>query len=102
VRIKPGISPAQALDELNAVQAAIDGGSRNLLSATLTPLLVQTTGRSRQGLLLLLAAVGAVLLIICVNLANLLLARSATRRRELAIRAALCASRGRLLGQALA
>lgn len=102
-RLKPGVTAGEALDELNGIQSAIDStlSERHNLRAVIAPLQQQMTGRSRQGLLMLLAAVGAVLLIICVNLANLLLARSTTRRRELSIRAALGAGRARLLGQAL-
>jgi hypothetical protein len=68
-RLKPGVKATQALDELNGIQAAIDStlSERFNLRATITPLQRQMTGRSRQGLLLLLAAVGAVLLIICVK-----------------------------------
>jgi putative ABC transport system permease protein len=69
--------------------------------ATLIPVHEFVTGRSRLGLWMLAAAVGAVLLIVCVNLANLLLSRIASRQREAAIRTALGASRGRLFSHVL-
>jgi cell division protein FtsX len=61
----------------------------------------QLTGRFRQGLIILLCAVGGVLLIACTNLSNLLLARGAARRKEVAVRSAMGASRGRLIRQML-
>ena len=102
-RLKPGVTMSQALDELNAIQAAI---SRDLpgniqLLARIEPLQEQITGRSRQGLLMLMSAVGAILLIVCVNIANLLLARATGRGREFAVRAAIGASTARLLRQML-
>jgi putative ABC transport system permease protein len=102
-RLRPGVSPAKAQAELNVVHAAIN---RHLegdfdLHATLTPLQERMVGDVRQGLVLLMAAVGAVLLVLCVNLANLSLARAAGRARDSAIRTALGASRGRLLGQSI-
>lgn len=102
VRLKPGYSRAQALDELNAIQRGIIERYVKQpieLRAYLVPLQTQITGRSRAGLLMLMGAVIAVLLIVCVNIANLLLTRSAGRRREFAIRAAVGASSARLLRQ---
>ncbi len=102
-RLKPGVTLSQALDELNAIQANI---ARDLeehieLRAFIAPLQDQITGRSRPGLLLLMLAVGTVLLIVCVNIANLLLARATGRSREFAVRAAIGASTARLLRQML-
>jgi predicted permease len=101
-RLKPGISVAQARSALNALQERLPQRPPDAtLQANLVPLVDQVAGRVRSGLALMWAAVGAVLLIGCVNIANLLLARTLSRRREMAIRAAIGASRGRLMRQAL-
>ena len=102
-RLKPGITPAQALAELNVIQARIAKEARtNLdLRADIAPLQSEIVGSARRGLVLLLAAVGSVLLMICVNLANLLFARVPGRLREAGIRKALGASSSRLIQQML-
>jgi predicted permease len=101
-RLKPGVTLAQARADLTAIAATVpfpDG--RLTAQAQITPLAEVFSGKVRQGLLTLLGAVALLLLIACVNLANLLLARMSARSREIATRAALGASRWRLLRQFL-
>ncbi len=94
-RLKPGVTVAQSQAELNVVTASIAkqlSGPMHLRAA-LTPLTEEVSGGARSGLIMLLGSVGAVLLIVCVNLANLSLARGVARNREFAIRTALGAGR---------
>src|SRR5437762_768218 len=102
-RLKRGVSPSQALAELNVVQARIAQEAKQgvNLKAAISSLESEVKGPARQGLIMLLGAVGAVLLIVCVNLTNLLLARVPGRMREAAIRAALGASRWQLFRRML-
>jgi predicted permease len=102
-RLKNGVTREHALAELNVVQADIARAfkDKTALKAALAPLQDQMVGPVRRGLLVLLAAVGSVLLIVCVNLANLSLVRGAGRSREFAIRTALGGGRAQLLRQPL-
>jgi putative ABC transport system permease protein len=103
-RLKPGVGVAQADAEIRAIGARLSAtypDSNRVVGAVVVPLHEQAVGAMRPALGLLLGGVGFVLLMACVNLANMLLARSSTRQREMAIRAALGAGRGRLLRQSL-
>jgi predicted permease len=96
IRLKPGVGPDQATAELNALLADFVRQYKLETTIGLTPLRQEVVRRDRGPLLLLLAAVGAVLLIVCVNIGNLMLVRTASRDREAGVRLALGASRLRL------
>jgi putative ABC transport system permease protein len=103
-RLKPGVTSAQAQADLGALAARLEQQypQDNYREGVLVERLLDTiVGETRTGLLTLFAAVVSVLLVACVNIANLLLARGATRRKELAIRSALGAGRRRIIGQLL-
>ncbi len=106
-RLKPGVSLEQAQARLNALSTELgreyptDYPAPAAWALRVVPVREDLVGNMRTELFVLFGAVAFVLLIACVNLANLLLARSAGRQREIAIRLALGAGRARLIGQLL-
>src|SRR5437763_15284969 len=99
-RLKPGVSAEQANADLSSVLEQISKEhSLKGWRVILVPLYRELVGRTERMLLVLLGAVGVLLLIACVNAANLLLARSSARVREIAVRSALGAARGRIIRQ---
>jgi predicted permease len=102
-RLRPGVSLEQARDAMNVIAAGYQTANPSNVDAPsqieVVPLLDDAVGEQRRSYFMLFGAVGCVLLIACANIANLLLARFAARRKEIAARFALGASRGHVIRQ---
>ncbi|MBM3791316.1 MAG: ABC transporter permease, partial [Acidobacteria bacterium] len=106
-KLRPGIALEEAQAEMDAITAALRQDHPDLyppnggLTFSVVPLLEQAVGDARRPLYVLLGSVGFVLLVACANIANLSLARAAARQKEIALRTAVGASRGRIVRQML-
>jgi putative ABC transport system permease protein len=102
-RLRPGVTTQQAQAEVSAIAKSMEERypDNKGLGGSVVPMQEQIAGDSRSALLVLLGAVAFVLLVACVNVANLLLARASAREKELAIRASLGASRARIVRQVI-
>ncbi|HEY1578686.1 MAG TPA: ABC transporter permease [Terracidiphilus sp.] len=104
-RLKPGVSAAAAKADLDTLQHTISvnlpADEKATLSAAVTPFQQQLVGKNQKSLLILLAAVAALLVVGCVNVTNLLLARAVGQKQQMAVAAALGATRAELVRMAL-
>lgn len=98
-RLKPGVTPVQAKSELDSIQSQIQKQFAGMVddATTVIPLLESLVGNIKAALYAIFAATGCLLLIACLNLANLVVARATSRRKEAAIRTALGGTRTRLV-----